>query len=93
MNSEQTQKTVNGYIIAIPRGNSNEDSAHIALHDDNGTEYLVVPKGIGIDLMEHVNARAEVTGLLEEKDEALYLLVRSYNVQDGFEDDWYDDKE
>lgn len=94
MTGQPQQKTVSGYIISVPGKSGNrEDSAKVALQDDNGQEYHILPKGMGIDLVGHINARAEVTGLVQQKDDILYLQVRNYTIDDAFEHDWYDDDE
>lgn len=92
MSGQQKQQIINGYIVTVPRGEA-DASIHVALHTDNGDEFFILPKGMGIDLVEHVNARAEVSGIVEQRDEAHFILVRNYTVKDGFEDDWYDDND
>ena len=92
MTGQQQQKTVMGYIVSLPRqSGAKEESAKVALQDKNGLEYHILPKGMGIDMVEHINAKAEITGIVQQKDDILYLQVRSYTVDDAFEDDWYDD--
>lgn len=92
MSGQQNQLTVQGYIVSIPSGEI-EEGAKVAIQTDAGAEYFILPKGMGLDLMEHVNAKAEVSGIVEKRGENNFLLVRNYSVRDGFEDDWYDDKE
>lgn len=92
MSGQHNLQTIIGYIVTVPGGEA-EDGSRISIHTDNGEEYFITPKGMGLDLMEHVNARAEVHGMIEVRDDAKFITVRTYNVQDGFEDDWYDDKE
>ena len=91
MTSQQNLITVRGYVIALPK-HTGKDDAKVAIQDDeSGTEYLVVPRGMGLDLADHINAKAEVTGAVEEKDEELFIHVRQYKPQDEYDDDWYDD--
>lgn len=92
MSSQAKQETIIGYIMTVPDGET-EKGARGSLQTDDGVEYFILPKGMGLDLMEHINARAEVNGLVEEHGESRFILVRSYSVQDGFEDDWYDDND
>lgn len=92
MSGQQNLRTVTGYIITVPDGEAGE-GVRVSVETDDGTEYFIVPKGMGLDLMEHVNARAEVRGIVEERGESRFLAVRAYTVRDGFEDDWYDDKD
>ncbi|MDL2285740.1 hypothetical protein LJB93_03245 [Desulfovibrio sp. OttesenSCG-928-F07] len=91
MNGEQLQ-TVTGYIVALPKQpGAKEDAAKVALQDNNGNEFYIIPKGMGIDMVEHINAKAEITGMVHEKDEVTFIQVRNYTVDDAFDDDWYDD--
>lgn len=93
MTGQPQQKTIKGYIVSIPSTpGGREDSAKVALLDEaDGQEYHILPKGMGIDLVGHINAKAEVTGLVQQKDDMLYMQVRNYTVDDAFEHDWYDD--
>ncbi len=91
MNGQPLQ-TVTGYIVSIPRHNGiKEEGAKVALHDDAGNEYHILPKGVGIDMVDHINAKVQITGLVQSKDDVQYLQVRSYVIDDAFEDGWYDD--
>jgi hypothetical protein len=92
MTGQQEQQTVRGYIVSLPlRKEAGEDSAKVALQDDSGREYHIVPRGMGMDLAGHINARVEVTGSVQQKEDLLLLQVRKYSVDDAFEDDWYND--
>lgn len=92
MSGQQNLQNINGYIVAVPDGET-EEGARVSIHTDDGAEYFIIPKGMGLDIMEHINARAEVSGLVEERGGLRFMIVRTYSVQDGFEDDWYDDKD
>ena len=60
---------------------------------DGDTEYRVVPRGAGVDLVDHLGAQIEVTGTLTEDEEGVVRIqVRSYRLIDQFDDDaWYED--
>lgn len=91
MTSQQNLTTVRGYVIALPK-QGGKDDAKVAIQDENGNEYLVLPRGLGIDLVDYINAGVEVTGSLHEKDEQRFIHVRQYRMQDEYDDQWYDDK-
>ena len=90
MTSQQNLTTVQGYIVALPKQGGKED-AKVAVLGENGVEYRFLPKGMGIDLVDHINVGVEVTGVVQEKDELLLIHVRQYKIQDEYEDEWYDD--
>lgn len=92
MSFQTKQETITGYIMTVPDGET-EEGARASLQSDDGVVYFILPKGMGLDLMEHINAKAEVNGLVEERGGSRFILVRNYAVQDGFEDDWYDDND
>ncbi len=90
--SNQEAKTFQGYIQVLPRQpEKKEDCAKVALIADDGTEYPILHKGVGMDLTQHVNAHAQVVGVLCPFGEGNALTVRQFTVTDGFEDEWYDD--
>lgn len=91
MTSQQNLITVRGYVVALPRQGGRDDAKVAIQDDDSGVEYKVVPRGMGLDLADHVNAKAEVTGTTQEKDEEVFIHVRQYKTQDEYDDDWYDD--
>lgn len=92
MSAQQEQRTLKGYIIALPRQpGAGEEHAKAALLGEDGLEYHIVPRGMGIDLAGHINAGVEVSGLVWQKEEQFFVQVRDYTVDDAFEDDWYDD--
>ena len=91
MTSQQNLITVRGYVIALPKQGGREDAKVAVQDDDSGTEYLVLPRGMGLDLVDHINAKVEVTGTLQEKDENKFIQVRQFKTQDEYDDDWYDD--
>ncbi|MDL2314417.1 hypothetical protein LJC36_05505 [Desulfovibrio sp. OttesenSCG-928-C14] len=90
MTSQQNLITVRGYIVSLPRKDGKED-AKVTVQAEDGVEYYIVPKGMGMDLVEHINAGVELSGLLQEQDERKFILVRQYQINDQFEDEWYDD--
>ena len=87
----QGQESFRGYIVTLPDGLAGSESARVALRAEDGGEYLITPKGMGLDLAEHINAKVEVTGSVQRGEEAVFLTVRGYRVEDAFEDGWYDD--
>ena len=93
MTSQQNIQTIRGYITALPRQGGKDEAALVAVHDDNGTDYYIVPKGMGLDLSEHINVGVEVTGIVQQKEEIYYLQVRSYDLKDEYADEWYDDSD
>ena len=92
MTSQQNLVTVRGYIVSLPKQGGRDD-AKVAVQDENGAEYLVLPRGMGLELADNVNAKVEVTGALQDKDEQKFILVRQYQLMDEYDDQWYDDKE
>jgi hypothetical protein len=90
MTSQQNIKTLRGYIVALPKKPGGDD-AGIALQDEAGEEILIVPKGAGLDLVDYINAKVEITGLVQERDERKFIQVRQYVLPDEYEDQWYDD--
>jgi hypothetical protein len=90
MSSQQNINTIRGYIIAQPK-NGGRDDAKIAIQDEGGEEFLIIPKGLGIDLVDYINAKAEITGIIQEQNEHKFIQVRKYTLQDEYEDQWYDD--
>lgn len=81
-----TTSTLSGYIKALP-DNVDERQAIVSLEQD-GTEYRILPRGAGMDLIDEVNAMVQVTGLVEEIDDLKYLTVRGYKV---LEDDAWEE--
>ena len=91
MTESGQQRKLKGYIVALPRGSGGGEGARAALQTEDGVEYPILPRGMGLEIVEHINARVEVTGVEQRRGETVYLLLRSYTVEDAFEDDWYDD--
>lgn len=102
--SSQEIQTIRGYVQALPKAQGREDAAKVAVITDDGTEYLVLHKGAGMDLVDYISADVEVQGIvvpasgtvdatMTEDDEAspLFLTVRRYTLIDGYDEDWYDD--
>lgn len=93
MSSQQNLITVRGYVVVLPSNQEGCEDAKVALHDENGEEYVIVPRGMGIDLVDLINAGVEVTGTLQERGEHKFIQVRQYKTQDEYDDHWYDDKD
>lgn len=91
MAEQQNLQTVKGFVVVLPKQGGAEDAAKVAVLDDNGVEFHILPRGMGIDLVDHINAGVEVVGTVQEKDDVRYMHVRNYKVQDDYEDHWYDD--
>lgn len=89
--SGQQNQTLQGYIVALPKSGGKDDGFRVAVQTEDGTEYHVIPKGMGMDLAHHVNVGVEVTGQVQENDETFLVMVRSYKLQDEYDDEWYDD--
>ncbi|MDR2892736.1 MAG: hypothetical protein LBV80_06605 [Deltaproteobacteria bacterium] len=92
MTSQQNLVTVRGYIISLPK-QAGRDDAKVAVQDESGVEYLVLPRGMGLDLADNVNAKVEVAGIVQDKDDQRFILVRQYQLMDEYDDQWYDDKD
>ena len=94
MTSQQKFTTLRGYVVALPNLGKHDggEEAKVAVHDENGLEYLVLPRGMGIDLVEHINARVEVSGILQERNGQAYIQIRQFKAQDEYDDKWYDDE-
>lgn len=55
---------------------------------DGETEYLVMPRGAGVDLADEVGAHVEMDGLVrEDADGVRWIQVRSFRILDEFEDE------
>ncbi len=77
--------TLKGFVAALP---SRGKAGHVMLVADN-KEIVVVPRGAGVDLDEHVGATVQVSGVLSQEGETETIFVRSYTVLD--DDLWLDD--
>ena len=93
MTSQHTNITIKGYVVAAPKKQGSTETAGIAIQDENGTEYYVYPKGLGLDLVESINVGVEAVGSVTEIDDCKFILVRNYQVQDEYDDEWYDDSD
>ncbi len=91
--SQQNLITVRGYVMALPSSQEGREDAKVALQSDNGEEYIILPRGMGIDLVDLINAGVEITGSLQERGEYKFIQVRQYKTQDEYDDHWYDDKD
>ncbi len=78
--------TVQGQVDALPNKTS---LGHVCVLVDT-EEFIVTPKGAGVDLQHHVGAHVEVTGVLTQNDEKTYIFVRTYTILD--DDSWIDDE-
>jgi hypothetical protein len=91
MTSQQNNlKTVQGYIVALPK-NGGRGEAKIAIHDENGEEIFIMPQGMGIDLVDYINASVEISGIVQVHDEHKTIQVRQYVLKDEYDDPWLDD--
>ncbi|MDO5483837.1 MAG: hypothetical protein Q4F27_02910 [Desulfovibrionaceae bacterium] len=79
--------TVKGYVSAVPH-TVDAHQARVAVVQDD-VEYLVLPRGAGVDLADEVSVPVEVNGLLEEQDGVFYLTVRGYKVLE--DDSWLEE--
>lgn len=93
MSSQQNIITVRGYVVALPNNQEGSEDAKVAVQSENGEEYLVIPRGMGIDLVDLINAGVEVSGALQERDGIKFIQVRQYKTEDEYDDHWYDDKD
>lgn len=78
---------IQGYVTALPRS-ADEAQARVAVMQDE-REFRIIPKGLGIDLDEHLSTLVEVTGICTESDGIFRLQVRAYRVLE--DDAWLDD--
>ncbi|MDR1125410.1 MAG: hypothetical protein LBM64_05020 [Deltaproteobacteria bacterium] len=93
MSSQQNLITVRGYVVALPGNQEGCEDAKVAVHKENGEEYVIIPRGMGIDLVDLINAGVEVTGALLERGGHKFIQVRQYKPQDEYDGHWYDDKD
>lgn len=94
MNTQQNLTVVQGYIVALPRHDANEENALVAVVDEQTqTEYYIIPRGMGADLSESINVGATISGVVHEKEGVQYIQVRTYKLADEFADEWYDDED
>lgn len=68
--------TVRGYVAAVPRSVDARQARVAVVQDD--VEYRIVPRGAGVDLDDEVSVPVEVSGIMEEADGVVYLIVRGY---------------
>ncbi len=78
--------TIQGMVEAMPN-KTPQGHVYVLVGQE---EYIVTPKGAGVDLQHHVGAMVEVSGVLSESEELKIVFVRSYSVLD--EDAWSDDE-
>lgn len=67
--SSQDLQTIRGYVQALPGLSGQEDAAKVAVVAEDGTEYHVLHKHAGMDLVDYINADVEVHGLVCEGPE------------------------
>lgn len=79
--------TVRGYVAAVPRSVDARQARVAVVQDD--VEYRIVPRGAGVDLDDVVSVPVEVSGIMEEADGVVYLIVRGYKVLE--DDSWLEE--
>ena len=79
--------TVRGYVAAVPRSVDARQARVAVVQDD--MEYRIVPRGAGVDLDDEVSVPVEVSGIMEEADGVVYLIVRGYKVLE--DDSWLEE--
>ena len=79
--------TVRGYVAAVPRSVDARQARVAVVQDD--VEYRIVPRGAGVDLDDEVSVPVEVSGIMEEADGVVYLIVRGYKVLE--DDSWLEE--
>ena len=79
--------TVRGYVAAVPRSVDARPARVAVVQDD--VEYRIVPRGAGVDLDDEVSVPVEVSGIMEEADGVVYLIVRGYKVLE--DDSWLEE--
>ena len=78
-----------------------EGAAKVVVTAEDGTQYHILHKGAGMDLVDYISADVEVEGVAYplaataevegEEEKAFLLTVRRYQLIDGYDDPWYDD--
>ena len=79
--------TVRGYVAAVPRSVDARQARVAVVQDD--VEYRIVPRGAGVDLDDEVSVPVEVSGIMDEADGVVYLIVRGYKVLE--DDSWLEE--
>ena len=79
--------TIRGYVAAVPRSVDARQARVAVVQDD--VEYRIVPRGAGVDLDDEVSVPVEVSGIMEEADGVVYLIVRGYKVLE--DDSWLEE--
>ncbi len=95
MNGEQKLVTVTGWVSPV----TGREGIRVAIVSESGQnagqDFFVLHKGAGVDLLGHISAGVEVSGLETPGDEGeddpprRYLMVRSYRLLD---DDWDEER-
>ena len=83
----KSPSTVRGYVAAVPRSVDARQARVAVVQDD--VEYRIVPRGAGVDLDDEVSVPVEVSGIMEEADGVVYLIVRGYKVLE--DDSWLEE--
>ncbi len=79
---ESSVKKVRGDVEPFPK----KGLCRVIVRDGEN-EYLVMPRGAGVDLADEVGAHVEMDGLVHEDAEGvLWVQVRSFRILDEFED-------
>ena len=91
--TNQDRQIFQGYVRTVPPVGGKEEAAKVALVADDGTEYYILHKGIGVDLVEHISADVKINGTLHMQGDIPYIQVRTYQLVDDYQGKWYDDKD
>ncbi len=79
-------KTIQGYVAPLPEGGKGCCQVAVVVDD---VEYHVLPRGAGVDLIEHLSAQVEVSGTVTEDPEGPPVIqVRAYQVIDPDDERW-----
>ena len=91
MDAQQKETIViRGYVESVPPGHDALQKAKVSIVTEDGTIYYVLPKGVGTELLQHISAPVEIRGTPSENGETLFIQVSTFQVEDGYDDSWYD---
>ncbi len=79
--------SVQGMVEALP---NKSPLGHVYI-SVNQEDFIITPKGAGVDLQHHVGAFVEISGVLSQDSDQKYIFVRTYKVLD--DDAWIDDED
>lgn len=92
MDTQQKETiVVRGYVESIPPGHEALQKIKVCIVTEEGATYHVLPKGAGTELLNHVSAPVEARGIVSEHDETLFIQINTFQVEDGYDDSWYDE--